>query len=377
MIKVLHVMKWMGHGGAEAWLMNVMRTIDRSRFSLDFLVETDFPGVYDNEIKALGGKIIYCKGLPNLFAFSWNFAKLLKEHGPYNVVHSHLHHFSGFILALAALKKVPIRIAHSHIDGRLQRTQNSKRKLYEGFTQLLIHQFATCGISCSQDAAYDLFGTSWRSNKKWQVLHCGIDLSTFAQPKDSGEMRKSFGIAPIQKIIGHVGRFTPQKNHALIAEIAKSLIPANPHFTFLLIGSGDLLLSFKSFVNKSGLQNNFIFFDNRTDIPDLMLNVMDIFLFPSLFEGLGLAFIEAQAAGLPCVVSTTIPAEADVCTNLIERVNPLAPIESWVRALQRASKKQRDPKTPSTTIQSSSFTIEQSTQSLAALYSQKKDLICH
>lgn len=157
-IKVLHVLGGLDRGGVETWLMHVLRHIDRDRFQFDFLVSTTRECAYDREAKALGSLIIPNPDPHNPLLYALNFVRNYRKYGPYDIVHSHVHHFSGFVLLLSRILGVPIRIAHSHNDTRVAESNNNiSRKFYLHLMKMLINTCATHGLAASSLAAEDLF----------------------------------------------------------------------------------------------------------------------------------------------------------------------------------------------------------------------------
>lgn len=329
-IRILHVLGGMNRGGIETWLMHVLRQIDRDRFRMDFLVHTTEPCAYDDEIRALGSRIIPCLHYANPLQYAANFKRILQEYGPYDIVHSHAHHFSGYVLRLAKQAGVPIRIAHSHLDSiPLEGNPSWQRRLYLALSKSWINRYATLGLGCSELAAADLFGPTWCTNPDRQVLYYGIDLSPFRGPVDSATLRAELGIPADAFVVGHVGRFDVQKNHEFLVEIAAAIVQRHPNTYFLLVGEGVLRPAIQQQVAQRGLIDQFIFAGTRPDVPQVMRGAMDVFLFPSLSEGLGLVLLEAQAAGLPCIFSSEIPEEADVVPALVHRLSVSQPAADW------------------------------------------------
>lgn len=332
-IRILHAVGGMNRAGTETWLMHILRNIDRDRFQMDFLVHTDRPCAYDEEIRALGSKIIPCLDRSKPWLYSRNLKRILREYGPYDIVHSHVHHFSGYILWLAKQVGVPIRIAHSHNDTDEVDAQASfSRRLYTTLMKGFIQSHATTGLAASRVAAVALFGDDWENNPRWQVLYCGIDLTPFKTPVDGLVLRRELGIPEDAFIIGHVGRFEEQKNHLFILEIAVKVATKNPKMRLLLIGDGILRPLIEEKVKQIGLADRVIFAGNRPDVPRL-LAVINLFLFPSLYEGLGLVLIEAQAAGKLCIFSDVVPEEADIIPSLIYRISLVQPQSVWAQAV--------------------------------------------
>ncbi|MEA2542710.1 MAG: glycosyltransferase EpsF, partial [Acidobacteriaceae bacterium] len=310
-MKILHVVGSLDRGGAETWLTQMLRHIDRQVYSMDFLVHTTEPGALDKEVMELGARIVPC--LPRLndgnpLQYARNFRRILRECGPYDCVHSHIHHSSGYVLMLAAMMGVPVRIAHSHNDtSAVDRTCPSLRRMYSSGMDMLIRRFATLGIAVSRSAAPSLFSPSWTADKRWLLCPLGIDLHPFTLAMDAHAVRAELGIAQNSFVIGHVGRFAEQKNHRFLVRIAECLARMEPTAVFLLVGTGPLKTEIETLVRECGLSANFIFLGVRGDVQRLMKGAMDCLLFPSSYEGLGLVLWEAQAAGLGCVISDTIP----------------------------------------------------------------------
>jgi len=368
--RILHVVGGMNRGGVETWLMHVLRHIDRERYQMDFLVQTNQKCAFDDEIHSLGSRVIPCLGHKRPWVFAHNFAHALREHGPYDVVHSHVHHYSGFVLRLATHHKVPIRIAHSHSDTRAHEIQRSLlRRIYLQVMKALIHRYATQGIAASSPAAASLFSSDWQNDPRWQILYCGIDLTPFSINTNQSRVRKELDIPNDAPVIGHVGRFSEQKNHTFLLDVFDRVIQQNEEVHLLLVGDGPLRAKIEEKARVHGIAKRVIFLGNRDDVPRLMKGGMDVFLFPSLYEGLGLVLVEAQAAGLPCVISDVIPREADVVPGMVSRLSLKQPIRAWVDTVQdRLAADKKDQKTALEAVLKSSFSIEKSIESLVKLY---------
>lgn len=333
-IRILHVVGGMNQGGVETWLMHILRHINRDRFRMDFLVHTKQPCAYDNEIRALGGQIIPCLHPSRPWTYASNFKRILREYGSYDIVHSHVHHFSGYVLRLAQQAGVPVRIAHSHLNSSSHEAKAGlKRRLYLTLMKGSIARYAKIGLGCSRSALADLFGSAWETDPRWRVLSCAIDLTPFQYFVDSVAVRAELGIPANAFVIGHVGRFVEQKNHQFLVDIAAEVAKREPRMHLLLIGDGFLRPDIEQKVAQVGLTDRVIFARTRPDVPRLMLGAMDVFLFPSLYEGLGLVLVEAQAARLPCIFSDVVPEEADVIKPLVRRISLSQPASVWADAV--------------------------------------------
>jgi len=333
-LRILHVVGRMDRGGVETWLMHVLRHLDRGRFHMDFLVHTTRLCAYDDEIRALGSKIIRCPSPSFPLTYTHRFKRALREHGPYDVVHSHVHHYSGYVLRLARQVGVPVRIAHSHGDNPLPQTKPGfLRRTYLALTKQWVVRHATVGLAASRESALALFGPAWTADPRWRILYCGIDLAPFHVIDEARTVRAEFGIRVDAFVIGHVGRFDEEKNHAFLIDIAAEVAHRDPAVRFLLVGDGVLRPEMEAKARRLKMEQNIIFAGLRSDVARLMLSAMDAFVFPSLREGLGLVLVEAQAAGLPCLIGDAIPEEADVVKSLIQRLSCSQPATVWAEAL--------------------------------------------
>ncbi|MDJ0734636.1 MAG: glycosyltransferase family 1 protein [Nostocaceae cyanobacterium] len=371
-IRILHVVGGMVRGGIETWLMHILRHIDRDRFHMDFLVLTPEPCAYDEEIRALGSRVIPCplqRWLPWIFAA--NFPKILEEYGPYDIVHSHVHHFSGYILRLAKQAGVSLCIAHSHNDTSSQEAKAGLyRRLYCQLTEFWITRHATLGLGCSCKAAADLFGAEWGTDPRWQILYYGIDLTPFENVVDSQAVRAELGIPADAFVIGHVGRFHPQKNHQFLIAIAAEIAKREPKMRLLLLGEGYLQPKIRQQVLQMGLGDKVIFAGSRPDVPRLMLGAMDVFLLPSLHEGLPLVLLEAQAAGLPCIFTDVITREVNTVQPLINRLSLSQPAQVWAETViaQKQKVSNITKNYALALVKQSPFSIETSVQNLENIY---------
>jgi glycosyltransferase involved in cell wall biosynthesis len=367
-IKVLHILYKMNRGGTETWLMHILRHIDRERFHFDFLVHESKPGAYDAEAQRLGARIIHCPYPSWPWVYARRFKKILADYGPYDVIHSHLHS-GGFHLFLAWQAGIPVRISHNHsaVFPYLKNISYSRRLLTKMSYKMIGH-FATAGLAASRLAAPGRFGSDWEADLRWQVLYCGIDLTPFRENIGPQLVRQELKIPADVLVIGHVGSFSKVKNHHFIIEIAIQLASRLPDFRLLLVGDGPLRPEIESLTERVGLRNRIIFTGLRADVPRLMLGAMDVFVFPSLFESLGLAVLEAQAAGLPCLISATIPEEVEVVQPLIWRLSLDENPSRWAEAVLAAREVKISQPEALRIMEQSQFNIEFSCRELAAMY---------
>ncbi len=340
-IRILHVFHGMNPGGAETLVMNVYRHIDRARVQFDFAVHTDQRSHYDAEIEALGGRIFALPdlsqrpGLSGLRAYAQALSRVLHEHGPFAGVHSHVHYFSGVVLRLAEAAGVPSRLAHSHTthDGE---TSSLGRKLYCWSMRYLLLRHTTHLLGCSRAACQGLYGRASRLDSRIRVLPNAIDLLSYSRPSDDrGILRRQLSLPVDAPLIGHVGRFTPVKNHRLLIDAFAALLVESPDARLVLVGDGPLRSDVEVSIREKDIERRVHLLGIRSDVPAI-LSALDVFVFPSLYEGLGMALIEAQAAGVPCVVSNAVPAEADLNLGLVRFLNPQAGVGEWARCILSA-----------------------------------------
>jgi len=371
--RVLHIVGGMNRGGVETWLMHVLRHIDKERFEMDFLVHTLEPCAYDNEIRAWGSKIFPCLHPQKPFRYAIGLRRVLKAHGRYDVLHSHVHHFSGFTLALGRLAGVPLRIAHSHLDSRpVDSAGKGLRRVYLKGMRKLIRMNATSFLAASQQAGEALFGSHWDQDQRSRIAFYGIDLKPFRNASRDRSLRYGLGLPEQAFVVGHVGAFRRQKNHSFLLDISAELVQRDPQSRLLLVGDGPLRMGIEKKARAMGLHDRMIFAGSRSDVPDLMTQAMDAYVMPSLYEGLGIVCIEAQAAGLPLVISDRIPPEVDVLPGLVQRVSLSAPPSFWAEKLLQGKGKKLVDGAGARAVEESPFSILKSVASLEKIYEGKK-----
>jgi glycosyltransferase involved in cell wall biosynthesis len=371
-VRILHVLRAMNRGGIETWLMNNLRNIDRERFQMEFLIGTREPSDYDEEIRDLGCPIIpIARPHPSRpWRAAREFLNVLRTRGPYDVVHAHEQELSGYYLRYAARASVPLRIAHSHNDvtrfpGYCPSLGN---RLRASMLRRWIDRYATHGLACSRLAAQALFGPGWELEPRWQVFPYGIDLKPFDQPVERDSVRAEFGIEPRDFVIGHVGRLDAQKNHAFLLDIVRDLATRGLPVKLLLLGNGPLRSMIEEKIRSAGLIDRVVLAGVRGDVPRVMLAAMDVFVFPSHFEGLGLVLLEAQAAGLPCVASERVPVEANVDKDLFHTVSLARTAPEWADAVLQVQSARSDRAITFHALQTSGFDIRINVRHLEKLY---------
>ena len=368
--RVLHIVGGMNRGGIETWLMHVLRHIDRDRFQMDFIVHTAKPCAYDDEIRDLSGRIIPCLRYNRPWRYARNFRHILAAYGPFDVVHSHVRHYSGYTLWLAKRAGIPVRIVHSH-DGASPSdcSPNLIRRAYLSIARRLISKYATIRLAASGKAAEAMFGPAWRCDSLCKLLYYGIDLDPFRADRDCS-LRATLQLPPDAFVIGNVGRLVEQKNHRFLLEIARSVADAVSKTRLLLIGDGPLRATIQRQAAEIGIADRVVFTGLRSDVPRLLHSAVDVFVMPSLHEGLPLALLEAQAAGLPCFVADSVPDEADVVPQLVTRLQLSQSASTWARFVV-ASRNHAPPVTQDEALaamEASPFSIGTASAELTQLY---------
>lgn len=331
-IRVLHIVQQMHAAGLETFIMNMYRHIDRDKVQFDFLTHYAGRRFFDDEIQRLGGRIFrmsvredfnflrYLKGLDRFFI----------EHPEYRIVHGHMDSLGTLYLGKAAKHGVPVRIAHAH-------SVLSKVSLKERVRAFMARRYAnhaTDLFACSEDAGRHMFG-----DNAFRVVRNAIELPRFAfNPLVRDAVRAELGLEG-KFVVGNVGRFYQSKNHAFLLDVFAKIVEREPASVLLMAGEGPLMDETRKKAADMGIERACMFLGARGDV-DRLYQAMDVFLFPTLFEGLGIVAVEAQTAGLPVVCSDAVPLEARVAPNFY----PVAlsePPGAWAQAVLAHRKDER------------------------------------
>jgi len=333
-IRVLHVVGNMDAGGMETLIMNWYRIIDREKVQFDFLVHSKKTGFYEQEISQLGGKVYHLSFLDdkNFVSYVSSLKNFFCEHKEYKVLHGHHSSLGPIYLRVAKLYSIPCRISHSHIASY----SKSLRGVVKYFITRYYGKFANTHLACSNAAGKYMYN----DKTDYKVVNNGIDVGKFAYSEAvRSRKRMELEIAD-EKVIIHVGRFFDQKNHGFLINIFSDLHKKAPETKLLLVGVGPLKCSIEEKVSKLGLNDAVRFLNNRDDVNELLC-AADMFLFPSLYEGLPLTLVEAQASGLPVVCSNTITEETRL-TDFYRIVDLAAPISVWTENVLEALRSEVD-----------------------------------
>lgn len=324
MIRILHIVPNMQAGGLETLIMSWYRNIDRSKVQFDFLVHYQGKFFYDDEIERLGGKIYHLsvRDDSNFIKYLRDLDQFFKEHKEYKIVHGHMESLGQFYFKAAKKYGVPVRIAHSH-NSATEPTLKGRVKgiLAKGFPKYATHCFA-----CSELAGQFMFG-----DRNFIVIKNAIALSHFQYSEETrAEVRRELNLED-KFVIGHVGRFCTQKNHKYLIDVFEQVHNRNTNAILLLIGKGELFEEVKEYVAKKRLSESVRFMGVREDVNKLY-DAMDVFVFPSIFEGLGIVAIEAQESRLMTVCSDVVPKEANV-TEYYKAVSLQESPERWAEMI--------------------------------------------
>ena len=361
-IRIAQIMgKWVG-GGVEAVVMNYYRHIDRNKIQFDFICDDDSTCIPKEEIESLGGKVILIPPYQKVFKYHKKLKRVLKE-GQYKIVHSHINALSVFSLCAAKSAKIPVRIAHSHSTSN---KKEWKKTLLKNMLRPFSKLFATDYFCCSELAGRWLFGNKTYAQGKVYLLNNAIDVDKFKyNEKVRKTKRKELNIKDKDLVIGHIGRFVKQKNHEFLIDIFNEIHKQNKNTVLLLAGEGPLKEEIQEKVKSLGLEKSVQFLGQRNDANELY-QAMDAFVLPSLYEGLPVVGVEAQASGLPCFFSTDMTKETKVLDESIFIELVYTP-KKWADTILRALKETKRTNT-SKEITDNNFNIAVEAEKLEQQY---------
>lgn len=333
--RLLCIIGSMGAGGAETMLMKIYRTIMHDGYQMDFIVFNPQKGFYDEEIVTNGGKIYYMPSLKDnpIASLKYLYQIARKHNYKYAMLSSEwsFHIILLWVAKIAGVKRLVIRSTNSN-TGR-GRGANVLHRLFK-----LFYGDGYIKLAPSTEAAEFMFGVNCIRVINTHILKNGINLHDFHfDDKKRDIKRDEVGIRENEFLIGHIGRFESQKNHRLIIETFRKIKEKNILAKLLLVGRGSLLNATKDLVNTYKLNDSVIFLENRKDVPELLM-AMDVMIFPSFFEGMPNVVVEAQATGLPCVVSDSVTKECRL-TDLVDFISVKNNPATWCDAVLKAQHK--------------------------------------
>ncbi|TLU65095.1 glycosyltransferase family 1 protein [Thalassotalea litorea] len=324
-LNVLHVITNFAAGGIEKWLIDFENVCNKhylGKLNCEFLCIGGSTDAWDHQVSS---KKIYSpnlkKGRLAFFLKLFSFAR--ENRNTYSVIHIHPYRFSAFIAFVFKIAGCNNIVVHAHNDKRnlYRKYPLGKRLIYNAYglvAKAMFRLSATVCVAASKDAAKDLFGTL--SSSKTQIIYCGVQLSDHRSESSRHALMAELNVAENDHVFITVGSLTTQKNHLFLIEEFAKAAQNNHALKLLVIGEGSLRVALERKIQQLQMNEKVILLGNRLDIQSIMQNVAHTFVFPSLYEGLGLAFIEAQFSGLPSIISNTIPYEADTETSLVNRI---------------------------------------------------------
>ena len=327
-IRVLNMFTIMDRGGAETMVMNYYRHIDRTKVQFDFLVHREQRGAYDDEIERMGGRIYrMCPVYPQNFSrYKRDLRTFFRAHPEYKIIHSHMSELGYFAFREAERQGVPVRICHAHnaphgFDAKMIMRTYFKKRMMPYLTHLFM---------CGEESGKWLYGE--KNKSRFIMLNNAIDAAVYSfDASKREEMRRQLDLTD-ELVVGHVGRFNPQKNHPFLLDIFTSLLKKEPDTVLLLVGGGADMPKIQAKVQEFGIAEHVRFLGVRSDVADLM-QAMDVFVFPSLYEGLPVTMVEAQASGLPCIISDKVPPECILTDGLVNIMPLSASPEAWAEKI--------------------------------------------
>lgn len=362
-MKILHIIGGFNYGGAEQFILNLYHHIDRENVQFDVITRS-YNSNQADEFTALGGRVYVSPAFPKHCIANYYFMKnyFMKHLQEYDALHIHANALMYIIpIILARRFRCKNIIVHSH------NTRARMVSLLHFFNRFFL-RYVHHNIACGEDAGNWMFGT-----RDFRVVHNGIELERYLYRQDIAKSKRiELNIAENDFVIGHVGRLVEQKNHKKIIDVFVEVLKLKGNAKLLLIGSGELEKDVIAYLEKRELLNKVIMLKNRRDVPEI-LNCMDVFLFPSLYEGLSIALIEAQAVGLNCVVSDTVDNQSIINRNVVAL--PLYEAdEIWAQKIVELAKNYHREKAAFSNIRKNCFDISSTVKSMLEIYGNKLEV---
>lgn len=371
-IKVLQVVGKLRIGGAETVAMNLYRYIDRTKFEFHYLVYGDAVGEYEEEVYKLGGKVIHMDYSSKCIKkYKKELLFILRENGPYDIIHTHMMFHNGIVLQVATKAKIPLKISHSHStnDGAVKSNGVKAfiRNLYLKYTKKLICEYSDLYIACGTDAGNYLYGDKV-FNKYGMLFRNGIDINKYVFKKVvRDEMRDKYNLQN-NKVYSCIGHFEPVKNHKFLINMFQKLYTADSSSVLILLGDGRLRSEIEILCQEKNIKDKVLFMGNVNNV-DEWLQAIDFLLMPSLYEGIPVTLVEAQAAGLKCFVSENVTKEVNI-TGAVEYL-PLDE-EKWVDTLTKVQHYNRDEEV-SICLKNKGYDIVANVKNLEEIYLKQLD----
>lgn len=363
-IKVLHVVFAMNRGGMESRLMDIFRHIDKSQIQFDFLENTCEKGSFDNEINSLGGTIYYSGySRKNLYRAIFYIADFFKNYCSYDVIHIHESYLPSFnmIVMHYAKKYNNTVVLHS-------RNANGPHIFLHNLLKHYYHKKADFFFACSKKAAQWMFSKKIIESNNYRIINNAIDAKKFVYSKEIRRIiRKKMQLSDDDIVLGHIGRFYQQKNHGFLIDVFNRLIKQDTHYKLVLVGEGPLKKNVQEKVKEYGIENKVMFLGIRKDVSRIY-QAFDMFLLPSLHEGLPGVGVEAQASGLICLFSDTITNEVNIISDLCHMLPITEGTDIWCRTIKNNIEKIKNREKTYTQIKEKGFDVYNTANELLQFY---------
>lgn len=345
-VKVLYFVDRLLRGGIQTFVYENIKHMDRNKVQIDFLLLDDGNKYeMEDDLKELGCNIYKLSGiwLDRVSSFPGYIRKLdnfFKNHNDYKIIHMHASSKNFLVLKYAKKYGIKFRIAHSHnIDFQ---TKNKIKKIVGSIFKIPLKIYATHYFACAEVAGKWLFGENQVRNGKVKVIHNAIDYKKFKLNYEiRNNIRKDLNIKDNNIIIGNVGRFTNQKNHSFLIDIFYELYKINNNAILMLVGTGEKEDEIKSKVKELKIEKNVLFMGFRKNVNELMW-AMDVFIMPSLYEGLPVVGIEAQATGLPCFMSKDVITREVKITDNLKFISLKKTAKEWAEIILNSDLKRKN-----------------------------------
>lgn len=329
MIRVLHSVSNMDRAGIETMLMNYYRHIDKTKVQFDFLCNKTKPGAYDDEIKSLGGRIFHTPGLnpakyPKYLSYMKN---LFSEHPEYKVIEAHNGALGVYALHAAKRNRIPVRIFHAHGASITKDWKYPLKFFCRSQLKYNINQNYTCGKA----AAVCYFGQKVVDAGNYELIPNAIEVERFIYSEAMRDTIRTKYSLQEKKVIGHVGRFMAQKNHSFLLRIFEQIHKLDSNTVLVLLGDGELMESTKDLAKSLGVDQAVLFIGNVSNANE-WYSAFDVFVLPSIWEGLPVVGVEAQANDLPCIFSDSVTEEIGL-SDKVEFISLKADLSVWTHKI--------------------------------------------
>ncbi len=365
MIKVLHIVAALDAGGVENLLYQYYQHMKRQEFQFDFIVHHPTKGVLEEAFEAMGATIYRVPSKHENIVENVKAMRQIIQQGNYDIVHCHQDAISAIPLYLAKRLGIKHRIAHAH---NVYTDESWKLKVRNTLLRYVLKRSANSYCACSVAAGEWLFRKKFLKKNKLILIKNAININKFKFDAGIRNHMRQVNQLEDKIVIGHVGRFTEQKNHMFLLEVFKETFVREPKAMLLLIGDGELKKNIVERAKKLGIDKQIKFLGKQDNVANWM-QAMDVFVLPSLYEGLGIVLIEAQATGLSCIASNQVPAEAKL-TSKVKFLSLSDPKEKWAEEILKSLSSERNGEKQ--TLQEAGYDIEMAVKELESLYRTDK-----